>query len=130
MRVLHPSSVLCLKGGIAQTSTEQHRNPVRCRLVAKPEHLLSSSFVHYAAGKEGAIEIESQWTAMRGKRQRKWRVDSSAIPPLRDETLRKDGAPSIVRERRMGHPPGRIVATHHHHHQIAVDAWVASWVRL
>jgi putative transposase len=40
-----------------------HRNPVRRGLAAKPEDWPWSSFVHHATGKEGRVEIESEWTA-------------------------------------------------------------------
>jgi putative transposase len=40
-----------------------HRNPVRRGLVASPEEWSWSSFRHYVSGVEGAVEIESQWTA-------------------------------------------------------------------
>lgn len=42
-----------------------HRNPVARGLVAKPEDYRWSSFVHYASGQPGPIEIESEWTARR-----------------------------------------------------------------
>jgi putative transposase len=42
-----------------------HRNPVKRGLVAKPAHWAWSSFRHHATGAEGAVEIESQWAAMR-----------------------------------------------------------------
>jgi len=42
-----------------------HRNPVKRGLVTKPEDWAWSSFRHYATGVEGAVEIESQWTAAR-----------------------------------------------------------------
>ncbi|HZB88207.1 MAG TPA: transposase [Terracidiphilus sp.] len=42
-----------------------HRNPVVRGLVEKPEDWAWSSFRHYASGAEGAVEIESQWTAAR-----------------------------------------------------------------
>ena len=42
-----------------------HRNPVVRGLVEKPEDWPWSSFRHYAAGVEGAVEVESQWTAFR-----------------------------------------------------------------
>jgi len=42
-----------------------HRNPVARGLVEKPEDWPWSSFRHYATGVEGAVEIESQWTAFR-----------------------------------------------------------------
>jgi putative transposase len=40
-----------------------HRNPVKRGLVEKPEDWAWSSFRHYAAGRRGAVEIESRWTA-------------------------------------------------------------------
>ena len=42
-----------------------HRNPVKRGLVESPEDWRCSSFVHYAMGTEGVVEIESQWTARR-----------------------------------------------------------------
>jgi len=46
-----------------------HPNPVKRGLVEKPEGWAWSSFRHYATGIEGAVEIESQWTAAkRGNR--------------------------------------------------------------
>ena len=42
-----------------------HRNPVKRGLVEEPEDWKWSSFVHYATGTEGIVEIESQWTARR-----------------------------------------------------------------
>jgi putative transposase len=42
-----------------------HRNPVMRGLVEKPEQWRWSSFMHYATGVEGTVEIESQWTASR-----------------------------------------------------------------
>ena len=39
-----------------------HRNPVRRGLAARPEDWVWSSFLHYATGEPGAVEIESQWT--------------------------------------------------------------------
>jgi putative transposase len=42
-----------------------HRNPVKRGLVEKPEDWPWSSFRHYATGEDGAVEIESQWTAFR-----------------------------------------------------------------
>jgi putative transposase len=46
-----------------------HRNPVKRGLVAKPEDWKWSSFLHYATGQQGTVEIESEWTAaLRGLR--------------------------------------------------------------
>lgn len=42
-----------------------HRNPVRRGLVDKPEDWVWSSFLHYATGIEGKVEIDSHWTARR-----------------------------------------------------------------
>jgi putative transposase len=42
-----------------------HRNPVKRGLCARPEDWESSSFCHYATGREGRVEIESEWTARR-----------------------------------------------------------------
>ncbi len=41
-----------------------HRNPVKRGLVDRPEQWPWSSFRHYATGEVGAVEIESQWTAV------------------------------------------------------------------
>ena len=45
-----------------------HRNPVTRGLVARPEDWVWSSFLHYANGEVGRVEIESQWTARRRER--------------------------------------------------------------
>lgn len=45
-----------------------HRNPVGRGLVAKPEDWQWSSFVHYATGIEGVVEIESEWTGRKRER--------------------------------------------------------------
>jgi putative transposase len=45
-----------------------HRNPVRAGLCSEPGEWQWSSFIHYATGKEGTVEIESEWTA--NKRER------------------------------------------------------------
>jgi REP-associated tyrosine transposase len=42
-----------------------HRNPVQCGLVTRSEDWTSSTARHYATGEEGAVEIESRWTARR-----------------------------------------------------------------
>jgi putative transposase len=42
-----------------------HRNRVERGLAAKPQEWRRSSFLHYATGKEGAVEIESEWTTAR-----------------------------------------------------------------
>jgi putative transposase len=40
-----------------------HRNPVKRGLVARPEDWPWSSFLHYATGQAGVVELESQGTA-------------------------------------------------------------------
>jgi putative transposase len=45
-----------------------HRNPVKRRLVEKPEDWTWSSFRHYATGVEGVVEIESEWTGRKRER--------------------------------------------------------------
>ena len=45
-----------------------HRNPVVRGLVERPEDWHWSSFHHYLTGVDGAVEIESQWTARRRER--------------------------------------------------------------
>ena len=45
-----------------------HRNPVARGLVKRPEDWPWSSFLHYATGADGVVEIESQWTARRRER--------------------------------------------------------------
>jgi putative transposase len=42
-----------------------HRNPVKRGLVEDPADWPWSSFRHFATGIEGAVEIESEWTARR-----------------------------------------------------------------
>ena len=42
-----------------------HRNPVTRGLVAQPDEWKWSSFRHWWIGEEGAVEIESNWTARR-----------------------------------------------------------------
>jgi putative transposase len=42
-----------------------HRNPVKRGLCKTPEDREWSSFRHHLCGVEGAVEIESQWTARR-----------------------------------------------------------------
>src|SRR5580704_315718 len=45
-----------------------HRNPVARGLVERPDDWPWSSFRHYFTGADGAVEIESQWTARRRER--------------------------------------------------------------
>jgi putative transposase len=45
-----------------------HRNPVKSGLCERAEDWEWSSFLHYAAGVAGRVEIESEWTATRRER--------------------------------------------------------------
>jgi putative transposase len=45
-----------------------HRNPVKRGLCERPEGWQWSSFRHYATGREGRVEIESEWTARKRER--------------------------------------------------------------
>ena len=53
----------------AEKTTEKlrylHRNPVTRMLVNKPEEWPWSSYRHYQSGIEGAVQIESSWSAWR-----------------------------------------------------------------
>ena len=73
-----------------------HRNPVRRGLVKKPEDWRWSSFLHYATGVEGVVEIESEWTAR--KRERAGIIPtvrkSQSPRPVSHKTRDKDGAPT------------------------------------
>jgi putative transposase len=60
-----------------------HRNPVKRGLVAKPEGWPWSSFVHYATGEEGVVEIESQWTARKRERLGILPAIGTAHPPAK-----------------------------------------------
>jgi putative transposase len=51
-----------------------HRNPVARGLVQKPEDWQWSSFRHYVTGVEGAVKIESFWTA--------WKREGRTLTPL------------------------------------------------
>jgi putative transposase len=71
-----------------------HRNPVKRGLVAKPEDWEWSSFMHYATGKIGKVEIESEWTAWR-REQNKMLVNARLCrPPFAKNA--KDGAPAAL----------------------------------
>ena len=45
-----------------------HRNPVTHGLCLQPSQWPWSSFIHYATGADGVVEIESEWTANRRER--------------------------------------------------------------
>ena len=65
-----------------------HRNPVTRELVSRPEDWAWSSFLHYATGRDGIVEIESEWRARRRER-------SGIVPKL------------TVRETENPHPSKR-----------------------
>ena len=69
-----------------------HRNPVRRGLVAKPEDGPWSSFVHYATGATGTVEIESEWTARRREANKMLVSGQLCRPPF--AKCAKDGAPT------------------------------------
>ena len=60
-----------------------HRNPMKRGLVTRPENWKWSSFVHYATGREGIVEIESQWTARR-REQMGVALMTRAHPPAKN----------------------------------------------
>jgi putative transposase len=68
-----------------------HRNPVKHGLAANPEDWPWSSFPHYATGKEGIVEVESEWTARKREMQKQAPSELLAIPPFAKSA--KDGAP-------------------------------------
>jgi len=78
-----------------------HRNPVTRGLVAKPEDWHWSSFLHYATGLKGTIEIESQWTAAGRGHQLPEGVRLTTGERFRFPTLSAENA------ERMGHTPSR-----------------------
>jgi putative transposase len=61
-----------------------HRNPVKRGLAQRPENWKWSSFAHYATGVEGAVEIESQWTARRREQLGAVPIASKAHPPAQN----------------------------------------------
>ena len=73
-----------------------HRNPVRRGLAKRPEDWKWSSFLHYATGVEGVVEIESQWTAR--KRER-----AGVILSLRESQNPRPVSPKAG-DTRTGHP--------------------------
>jgi hypothetical protein len=53
------------EGKLMEKLDYMHQNPVQRGLAARPEDWAWSSARHYATGEEGAVEIESRWTARR-----------------------------------------------------------------
>ena len=71
-----------------------HRNPVRRGLVEKPEDWKWSSFLHYATGVEGIVEIESEWTVRK-------REQPGVLPILNES---QNPRPVAQNATRTGHP--------------------------
>ena len=60
-----------------------HRNPVKSGLCERPEDWQWSSFRHYATGREGRVEIESEWTARKRERAAGKLCLALELPPLK-----------------------------------------------
>lgn len=71
-----------------------HRNPVNRGLVETPEDWPWSSFVHYATGAVGTVEIESEWTAQRREANKMPVSEQLCNPPFANYA--KDGAPAVL----------------------------------
>ena len=54
-----------------------HRNPVKRGLCESPEEWKWSSFLHYATGIEGRVEIESEWVS-----RKRERAEGKLCPPV------------------------------------------------
>jgi putative transposase len=76
-----------------------HRNPVKRGLVERPRDWPWSSFRHYATGVEGAVEIESEWTAQRREANKMLASGRRCLPPFAKNA--KDGAPTVSGRGRM-----------------------------
>lgn len=83
-----------------------HRNPVKRGLVARPEDWRWSSFLHYATGVEGAVEIESQWTARKRETLGVWPTVRYTHPVAKNATSACPERPSLRGSRNgVGQPP-------------------------
>src|SRR6266699_706617 len=69
-----------------------HRNPVKRGLCERPEDWEWSSFRHYAAGCEGRVEIEWEWTARKRERA------AGRLCPA----VERGGWPALAHVARMG----------------------------
>ncbi|MCU1272378.1 MAG: hypothetical protein JWN74_3672 [Acidobacteriaceae bacterium] len=77
-----------------------HRNPVRRGLVQRPDDWRWSSFLHYATGVEGVVEIESQWMARKRERM-------GIVPTVRQNQSQSQNPRPVSPkdgETRTGHP--------------------------
>jgi len=101
-----------------------HRNPVDRGLVNRQEDWPWSSFRHYVSGFEGAVEIESQWTARkrermgiltsigprsqdqdRSKHQNRNPEQNQNQNPDQNQNQSQKPHPVAKNARRVGHPP-------------------------
>jgi putative transposase len=94
-----------------------HRNPARRGLVEKPEAWPWSSFVHYATGVMGTVEIESEWTARRREGNKMLVSGHSCLHP--SQSTRRMGHPQRWQGReskcRKGGPPAYCLMSNHVH---------------
>jgi putative transposase len=83
-----------------------HRNPVHRGLVEKPEDWPWSSFLHYATGVEGVVEIESEWTGRKRERMgMPLRLELTSKPVTFGDNSRDTSGPILPLKRgRVGHP--------------------------
>ena len=77
-----------------------HCNPVRAGLCERPEDWPWSSFLHYAIGAEGRVEIESEWTAR--KRERAKTLSSYRTAPLKPKPGLNGPPVPLLRTRGIG----------------------------
>jgi hypothetical protein len=91
------------------TAYRMHRNPVKRGLVSEPQEWPWSSFLHYATGKLGNVEIESEWTALRREMQF-GTMHYVLLPTLRKKT-RSMGHPQCQDAERVSHPPMNYART-------------------
>jgi len=78
-----------------------HANPVKRGLCTDPSRWPWSSFIHYATGSEGIVEIESEWTANRRERAAGRLCPAIELPHPSQGRLRWDNRP-YVEGRREG----------------------------
>ena len=80
-----------------------HYNPVHRALVVDPEDWPWSSFVHYATGQSGVVEIESEWTAQIRESARR---QALCNPPFAQTA--QDGAPRSSSQGNTSKTPGNL----------------------
>jgi putative transposase len=76
-----------------------HRNPIARGLVERPEDWKWSSFLHYATGIEGPVEIESEGTARKREANKMLASGPLCNPPFAKHA--KDEAPTVLDRERM-----------------------------